>query len=377
MKKKLVIIAVVLIIFALLFGILYLYRIKTRNAVNELAANQKIINVLLSGSNGYKERKFDFFAILSLNPDNNNIGITFIPPSFKIQMDDSGKNVKRIDEVDFLYFDKMSQSILRDLKMHVPFYAELYATDGKRITDMLEGVNIFYLDQYGCAEFAKPGLNYFNGQKLMRYINSVEQNSIYLKYDRIMDIILTLYYNREEKLQFLTADFIAELLYSLQTNLLPQELFSLSRYLFKEGEIIYTILPGELQGNYYVADDIALKMYEKEFLKRLVVGADIDVSPKIMVLNATNVSGLARKMRNVLNREGYNVVEFGTSTYGNMNKSMIISRKGDHAFVQKLSELTGITTIHYIIDNSLLYNTLIIIGGDLASGENVTDEIGS
>ena len=372
MKKKLIIIAVVLIVLGLVSGALYLYQIKTRNAVNELVANKKIINVLLSGVNSYKERKFDFFAILSLNPDNNNIGITFIPPSFKIQMGSSEKDIQRIDEVDFLYFDKMTQSISRDLKIQIPFYIELYATDGVRITDMLEGINIYYLDQQGCDKFAKPGLNYFNGHKLMQYINSVEQNSIYLKYDRIMDVILTLYYNnREDKIKFLKPEFVSELIYSLQTNLLPQELFSLSRFLSEEGEIFYTILPGDLRDNYYVTDDLALKMYENEFLKRLVVGTDGDITHKIMILNATSVTGLARKMRNVLNREGYNVVEFGTSNFGEMEKSMVISRKGDHAFVQKLSELTGIPTIHYIIDNSLLYNTLIIIGKDLASEEEV------
>jgi len=243
----------------------------------------------------------------------------------------------------------------------------LYASDGERITDMLEGIDLFYLDQYGCDDFAKPGLNYFDGKKIMKYINGVEKNSVYLKYDRIMDILLTLYYNKEEKKKFLTAGFLSKLLGSLQTNLLPQELFTLSRYLFSEGELIYTILPGDLQDDYYVMDDITSKMYGKEFLEKLAGGGEEESVPKIKILNATPVAGLARKTRNMLNREGYNVVEFGTSPYGEMKKSFIVSRKGDHAFVKKISELSGIPTIYYIIDNSLLYNTLIIIGRDLGN----------
>ena len=365
MKKKLIIAALLAGLAALLVGALFMYRMKTRNAVEELSAGKKLINILITGANKYKERKFDFFAILSINPVNGNVGVTFVPPSFKINM--GGNDVKRIDEVDFIYFEKLRRSINKDVQIQVPFYVQLYASDGERITDVLEGIDLFYLDQYGCGDFARRGLNYFDGKKIMKYINNVEKNSIYLKYDRIMDVLLTLYYNRGEKKKFLTADFILKLLNSLQTNLLPQELITLSKYFSSEGELIYTILPGDIQGDYYVMDDITSKMYAKEFLEKLSNGVEEESAPKIKILNATPVAGLARKTRNMLNRDGYNVVEFGTSPYGEMNKSFIVSRKGDHAFVKKISELSGIPAIYYIIDNSLLYNTLIIIGKDLGN----------
>ena len=365
MKKKLIIAAVIVGLAAALVAALFLYKMKTRNAVEELSAGKKMINILIAGANKYKERKFDFFAVLSINPVNNNMGITFIPPSFKIKMSDS--DIKRIDEVDFIYFERLRRAIHRDLQIQAPFYVQLYASDGERITDMLEGINLFYLDQYGCDGFAKPGINYFDGRKIMKYINSVEENSILYKYDRIMDILLTLYYNKEEKKKFLTTGFISKLLVSLQTNLLPQELLTLSRYFSNDGELIYTILPGYFQDNYYVTDDITSKMYEKEFLEKLAGGGEEESAPKIRILNATSVAGLARKTRDMLNREGYNVVEFVTSPYGEMNKSFIVSRKGDHAFVRRISKLMGIPTIYYIIDNSLLYNTLIIIGKDLGN----------
>lgn len=365
MKKKLIIAALLAGLIALLIAALFLYRMKTRNAVEELSAGKKMINILIAGANKYKERKFDFFALLSINPINGNIGVTFIPPSFRIKMSDS--ETKRIDEVDFIYFEKMRRSIYQDVQIQVPFYVQLYASGSECITDILEGIDLFYLDQYGCAGFARQGLNYFDGKKIMKYINSVEENSIYHKYDRIMDVLLTLYYNREEKKKLLTDDFLLKLLGSVHTNLLPQEILTLSRYLSTKGELIYTILPGDIQGNYYVMDDITSKMYGKEFLGKLVSGVEEESVPKIKILNATPVAGLARKTRNMLNRDGYNVVEFGTSPYGEMDKSFIVSRKGDHAFVKKISELSGIPTIYYIIDNSLLYNTLIIIGKDLGN----------
>lgn len=371
MKKKLAAAAVILIVCALAIGSIVLYSIKTRNAVEELIASGRMVNILLAGSNIYKDRRFDFFAVLSLNPENGNIGVTFVPPSFLINMSDSGTEAKRLDDIDFIYFDRIRRSFMRDLKIPIQFYIALYASECGRIVDLLEGIDLFYLDQYGCGSFMKPGLNYLDGQKALSYINTVERNSVYLKYDRIMDILLTLYYSRAEKTGFLTMAFLKEMLDSNRTNLLPQELFSLSKFLSQDdnGDLIYTILPGELKEGYYITDSIAYKIYEKEFLGRLVIGSEDDSVPKIKILNATNVSGLARKMRNTLNRDGYNVVEFGTSPYGEMKQSIIISRKGDHSFVKQVSELTGISTVYYIIDNSLLYNTLIIIGEDMANDE--------
>ena len=113
-------------------------------------------------------------------------------------------------------------------------------------------------------------------------------------------------------------------------------------------------------------DDIAHKIYESEFLNPLIVNSMNEQVPKIKILNGTNVSGLARKMRNLLIREGMNVVEFGTSPYQKMDKSIIVCRKGNLSAVQKVSELTGILKVHYIVDSTLLNNVLIIIGEDLA-----------
>ena len=365
MKKKPAVIIAAFVAAFILIGIVFLYRMKTRNAVEQLAENKKMINVLIAGGNRYKERKFDFFAILSVNPDNNNIGVTFIPPTFRIGLDEDGNKSARIEDIDFIFFEKIRRSFWRDLKLNVPFYVELYSTDIMRLVDMLEGVNIFSLDQVNTVPFAHFGLNYFDGDKVMKYINSAEQNSIFLKYDRIMDVMLTLYYNKEEKKQFINADFIRELMNTLQTNMLPQEILSLSQYIFNPGNVMSTILPGNFKENYYVSDDITFKIYEKEFLGQIVLGAEEDTSAKVKVLNATKIPGLARKMRNTLNRDGFNVVEFSTSPY-EMQQSIIISKKGDHQFVKKVSELTGIRNIYYIIDNTLLYSAIIILGEDLA-----------
>ncbi len=365
MKRKIIFLAAVTSAALLILLIFHLYNLKTRNAVDELIGQKRMINILVAGSNKDNNNRHSFFAIFSMNTENGKIGATFIPPSFRVRLDDSGKRVARIDEVPVHNFNRIRYSLKQDLKINIPFYAEFYGNNVRRLVDFIEGVDLFILDQVRESEQYTFGLNYMDGDKIMRYINDVEANSIYLKYDRIQDILLTLYYNRNSYKKYRNIDSITRMVRSVETNLLPQEILSLGKVIFRdEGEMIATMLPGGIRDGYYVTDDITYKIYEKEFLTSLIADQDAEKSLNIKVLNGTNVSGLARRMRNRLIREGLNVVEFGTSPYPEMKKSMIISRKGNYTSLKKVSELTGIRNINFIIDNTLLYNILIIIGED-------------
>ena len=366
MKKKLAILAVAAACIILIIFSINSYMKKTRNAVENLAREKKLVNVLIAGSNKYRERRHSFFCVLSINPDNNNIGITFIPPNFRVYLDESREDPVAISEVDFIYFDRLRRSLLHDLKLNIPFYVELYTSDVHRITDLIEGLDIFMLDQMKGKESVKFGSNYLDGKKVMRYINNVENGSIYLKFDRIEDIFLSLYHNRHKKQNLITFEFISELLSSIKTSLLPQEVMTMTGYFLKEGSLFSIMLPGAFNGGFYTIDNVSHKIYESEFLQHLIMNKEGETAVKVKILNGTSVPGLARKMRNKYNREGLSVVEFGTSPFPPMKKSVIIARKSSTGAVKKVSELTGIDNIHYIIDNTLLHNVLIIIGEDLA-----------
>ena len=70
MKKKIII---TLFLFALagagLFAF-YQYMVKTRNAIDKLIQEKKMINVLVAGSIDPEKRKHEFYSIFSINPDN-------------------------------------------------------------------------------------------------------------------------------------------------------------------------------------------------------------------------------------------------------------------------------------------------------------------
>ncbi len=366
MKKKIAILAGVAAAVFLVLMVLHFYERSTRNAVEKLAKEKKLVNILIAGSNVYRERCHSFFSILTINPENSNMGITFIPPNFRVYLDEDRKKPMAIREVDFIYFERLRKSLLQDLKLNIPFYIELYNSDVRRIVDLLEGIELFILDQQKAGGGLKFGLNYLDGKKVMNYINNVENGSIYLKFDRIEDIFLTLYHNREKKKNFAGVKFITEMLSSIKTNLLPQEVMTITGYLLGKGDFSSIMLPGAMGGGYYCIDNISYKIYESEYLQHLVMGKGSETVVKVKILNGTSVAGLARRMRNSLNRDGLAVVEFGTSPFPPMEKSVIIARKSATGAVKKVSDLTGIDNIHYIIDNTLLHNVLVIIGEDLA-----------
>ncbi len=342
------------------------YKKGTRNVVDEIINKKGLINILIAGRNVYNENTFSFFAIVSINPSNNNIGITFIPPDYRIMMNDDGSKVKKISELDFYYFDRIKDTLKKDIQLNVPFYIKIYSPDVIRSVNMIEGLNLFFINQAGIGSDAKFGMNYLDGKKTVKYINSADQNSIYMKYDRILDVLLTLYYDRENLKKYFNESFVYEIFKNIKTNLMPQEIMSIANIVFEKGNVDSTLLPGGFNNGLYVVDEISYRTYQQEFLTKIVTDSDPDQNVKISIMNGTSIPGLARKMRNDLIRDGLNVVEFGTSNYPFQRDSIIVCRKCDIKAANRTAEITGINRIYFVTDTTQLSNILIIIGEDMA-----------
>jgi len=363
LKKKIIIFSSLFVLIILvILGVGY-YKKSTRNTIEKIIDNKQMINVLITGNNVFNENKHRFYAIISINPENKNIGVTFIPPEFKIE-DDDKKSYKIEDAVVFNY-NKVRYSLQKSLGLDIPYYLELYAVDVSKIVNLIEGINLFILKPDEIKGHFKFGINYLDGKKVLSYINSVENNSIYLKYDKIQDILLTIYYDQRKIARLNNFDFIKIISNDIKTNLLPQEFLKIVSLILKKGNFYSTLLPGEFKDGFYILDKLSSNIYREIFLTQLILSKNNKVTPKIKILNGTKIHGLARKMRNKLIREGFNVVEFGTSPYPKLKKSIIISRKGTGSLVKKVSDFTGITNIYYKIDSTVLNNVLIIIGEDL------------
>ena len=164
--KYLKIIIAISIILAMVFGFLA-YKKYSRNVIDEIVSMNEMINILIAGRSAYNENTFRFFALITINPTNKNIGITFIPPDYRILMNDAETNIKKISEVDFYYFDRIRYTLKKDIQMNVPFYVILYSPNVVRSVNLIEGVNIFLLDQMQNIPKKDFGLQYLDGEKVV------------------------------------------------------------------------------------------------------------------------------------------------------------------------------------------------------------------
>ena len=373
MKNRGILLTAVAII--LLLGAVLAYRyydLLTRNVVEALISGKRMINIFVAGSNTYNNNRHRFCGIVSINPENGKIGFTFLPPELVIEHDEGGGNSKRLKDLDISDFGDLRDLLSSELKMNVPFYLELYAVDMERIIDILGGIDIFVLDQGDENNGYSFGLNYLDGNKSVRYINATA--SIFKKYDRVQDVVLSLNGNRNAYKHLFTHEVISEMMKSFKTNIMPQEMISLGRVIIDNTDISCTILPGEYDdsGN-YLMDNISYKIYEKEFLAPLLTDDENTGAIKVKILNGTDIPGLARKMRNLLIREGLNVVEFGTSPYPRLDHSILVSQRGNIANTRKVMGITGIKKIYHVIDNTQLHDVLIILGKESIKGESKSD----
>ncbi len=364
MKDKIrLIISITLICIAVL-GIFYIYRRFTRNAIETLASNKELINILIAASNEYNKRQHSLYAILHFNPEKKSIGVTFVPPNYLVTLNKRTGKSKRLSSVSFSDYSDIIDSLEDDLHITIPFYIEMYASDVIKIIDVIEGINLYILDVNKDLGYT-TGINYCDGRKALWYINKVEQNSIYLKYDRIMDVALTLFTNKELYKKYATKHYINEMVGTINTNLLIQEILSLIDIIYDAKTVYTTVMPGKMdKDSNYTVDDITRKLYEQKFLRPLVLDIKDSESIKVRILNGSDIPGLARKMRNVLTREGLTVVEFGTSPYEVTDKTVIINQKGNLNSALKVSSILGIDTMYHIIDSSQLADVLVIVGKD-------------
>jgi len=101
----------VILIVSIFVGI-SLYNKSNRNVIDDIISMKDMINVLVAGRNVYNDNTFNFFALVTINPVNNNIGITFIPPDYRIMMNDDGTKIKKIS----VGWKTMSPIIVRSKK---------------------------------------------------------------------------------------------------------------------------------------------------------------------------------------------------------------------------------------------------------------------
>lgn len=86
---------------------------------------------------------------------------------------------------------------------------------------------------------------------------------------------------------------------------------------------------------------------------------------RVEVLNATTISGLARRVTEDLRANGFDVVYYGNADSGlRRDSTTILDRAGKPAAVAELASYLDLDRVETAIDTSLYLEATLVLGGD-------------
>jgi hypothetical protein len=85
----------------------------------------------------------------------------------------------------------------------------------------------------------------------------------------------------------------------------------------------------------------------------MVLDEKSDQSVKVKILNGTNVPGLAKKMRNILMREGLHRGRVSAPSYPFFARHHH-NQRADTDYAMRVAEILGVDRVYHIIDSSQL-----------------------
>ena len=91
----------------------------------------------------------------------------------------------------------------------------------------------------------------------------------------------------------------------------------------------------------------------------------------VEVLNGTTVNGLARRVTRALRREGIDVVYFGSADDNDVDRTMVIARRGDITAAGVVQEILGVGAVADDPAPQLLLDVTVILGRDAAESVSV------
>jgi len=317
--------------------------------ITKYVKNKKLISVLFLGLDDAENyKKTDTIFIGLYNPTSQKFGLIAIPRDMKVSVEDKmGMKTVKINSVYSHYGIKKLFKVINNLTgIKLKFYVSLNIEGLIKIVDLLDGVDLYvekpmkYIDRADNLFIELPkGIIKSDGLKAMEFIRfrNDERGDIG-RIDRQYEFILNLAKKMVVKKNLLTnLKFIKIILKNLKTNLTFNDILKLIKHTSSAdfNNISMVKLPGKpinLYGIEYIEPDIQkTREITKNFIKKLYF-AKTDYVPqeiKVQVLNGSGKRGIAKRIRDKLVRNGFNVIEFGNAKSQDYEQTIILDRTGN------------------------------------------------
>lgn len=375
-RRKRIVVSIITIFIALIFGgLFYAYSfisgLKTNNLGTGIppASKNDSINVLVLGMDigdadieGNKAiRRSDTIMVLNYNPNTKKANIVSIPRDTLIEVDaylDTGE-YRRYWKINTAYVlggeEEITMHVESLLDIDINYIVEVDYDAFRSIIDSIGGVemtieqDMFYDDdaQDLHINFKAGETVFLDGKKAEEFIRWRKNNDGSGLADADLDRIKNqqLFISKlldkvmSPSIVFKAPKILNSISENVETNMPAKELVSLGMKIIrlKSSDIVMTTLQGEPQYIYGESFLIADKEYNMDLINSLSSGHPSSPSNittikredlKVIVLNGTNISGLASTARDKLLARGYKNVEVGNTTDA-VNKSVIQTNNKD------------------------------------------------
>ncbi len=376
----LLVLIIVLLFLIYLYFNYYFFGGRVKSYINK----GKAIAILFIGlDDSDKYPKTDTLMLGIYNPSSHRIGIISLPRDLRVEVFTKlGATPEKINIIYSKYGrSKLIKVIEKLTSININFYAIATLSDVTKIVDLLGGVELYvdkpmrYIDKSGDLYIDIPrGIIKLDGLKTLEFIRyRNDERGDMGRIDRQYEFLLNLVRKAILQKNILTNLKMMKLLFKfVDTNMNFNDLINLIRSAsgmdFKNIDFIK--IPGKfveiMNVKYIQPDKKQIDYLLKRFIQRLN-SLKTDYLPseiKVQVLNGSGKSGVAKKIRDKLVRNGYNVVEFGNADSQNYKETIILDRVGNMKKAMNVGSLLKCNLIFPKINKFIMIDVTVIVGKD-------------
>ncbi len=329
-----------------------------------------------------------FFLII--DPSKNSIGLLEIPSQLGIYDTEKSLYIPIEDYYRDYGYKKYHEALKDAIKLQTLEYVFMSSTMLSDFVDIIGGIQLFIIEETSDVQnFAQIGNVRFDGPDVSQYLQSIEQKNdklLLTSSKRKAFMIALLRGLQANSVLFSHKKIIKRFLSFVHTSLSHDNVVSFTQALTDSSvdKLFYQRINGTLRSVIlndvkrsilFVNSEVGSIARIVSFFQKQIQSSDIatpSAKATITILNGTVINGLARKVKEIYQAAGVQVLSIGNAARNDIKQTSIIDRVGNKAAVDLVANIIDVRNI--ITDISTVDSagsSITLILGEDFDGERV------
>jgi hypothetical protein len=343
-----------------------------RTKIDKKLTMSHSISFLLCGFADNKDLRLGLFV--TLYPKERKVALFFINPLIIFEEE-------KIEKAGINTVNLLTKELEKITNHKIDYRFSISENNFFRIIDILGGLPVYFdpgLIRKNSDNYQRQVGEYnLSGEEISDFLKlrNPENPTDYLERLYSQETVVLILYDKIKKVQKnIKKEWLQLFASFFDTDLLPEEFVSIFQYIQEGHLILYisempaepiTIIDGKVKRiQLKVKEEVASIAYSKfESDLRSEDFADGEFA-RTEILNGTEVNGLAKRVKSLLNEKRIKVLSTDNGWILNQENTIIIDRSGNPEYAYKIADILGTKNIKHIIDKEVGLDTTIILGED-------------